>query len=176
MWFAGSTELQHPIVPSFRNWMDHIWILGEPSNSDCEHQRSNPNQYHQFGKTHFFRNTGRTLAGFNRKLKWQSNNFYCVCLVLPQALLSGGSSVLSIRSSVAFIPVSASALPGYRATPTINAKLPSDFFFPFVWTVHTGSTHQCTVTFTIHTGMWHSWQPELFVRSVTMWIMYIGYL
>lgn len=47
-------------------------------------------------------------------------------------MLSGGSSVLSIRSSVAFVSVSAAALPGYRATPTINAKLPFDFFFPFV--------------------------------------------
>ncbi|XP_070693441.1 tectonic-1 [Pempheris klunzingeri] len=48
------------------------------------------------------------------------------------ALLSGGSSILSVRSSVAFTPVSAPALPGYRATPTIDAKLPFDFFFPFV--------------------------------------------
>ncbi|XP_058506418.1 tectonic-1 isoform X2 [Solea solea] len=47
-------------------------------------------------------------------------------------LLSGGSSITSITTSVAFIPVSAPALPGYRATPTINAKLPYDFFFPFV--------------------------------------------
>ncbi|KAF3837764.1 hypothetical protein F7725_009532 [Dissostichus mawsoni] len=46
-------------------------------------------------------------------------------------VLSAGSSTLSISSSVAFIPVSA-ALPGYRATPTIDAKLPFDFFFPFV--------------------------------------------
>ncbi|XP_051277192.1 tectonic-1 isoform X2 [Dicentrarchus labrax] len=47
-------------------------------------------------------------------------------------MLTGGSSVLSISSSVAFIPVSAAALPGYRAMPTIDAKLPFDFFFPFV--------------------------------------------
>ncbi|XP_059202577.1 tectonic-1 [Centropristis striata] len=47
-------------------------------------------------------------------------------------MLSGGSSVLPISTSVAFIPVSAAALPGYRATPTINARLPFDFFFPFV--------------------------------------------
>ncbi|XP_035985985.1 tectonic-1 isoform X2 [Fundulus heteroclitus] len=46
--------------------------------------------------------------------------------------LSGGGSILPIRSSVAFIPVSATALPGYRATPSIDAKLPFDFFFPFV--------------------------------------------
>ncbi|XP_069027389.1 tectonic-1 [Embiotoca jacksoni] len=46
--------------------------------------------------------------------------------------LSGGSSIFSIRSSIAFIPVSAAALPGYTATPTIDAKLPFDFFFPFV--------------------------------------------
>uniref|UniRef100_A0A8C5GRL1 Tectonic domain-containing protein n=1 Tax=Gouania willdenowi TaxID=441366 RepID=A0A8C5GRL1_GOUWI len=42
------------------------------------------------------------------------------------------SGVLPISSSVAFIPVSAPARPGYRATPTINARLPFDFFFPFV--------------------------------------------
>ncbi|XP_029296843.1 tectonic-1 isoform X2 [Cottoperca gobio] len=47
-------------------------------------------------------------------------------------VLSGSSSTLSIMSSVAFIPVSSTALPGYRATPTINGKLPFDFFFPFV--------------------------------------------
>ncbi|XP_054879276.1 tectonic-1-like [Poeciliopsis prolifica] len=48
------------------------------------------------------------------------------------ALLSGGSSIVPVRSSVAFIPVSAAAVPGYRAVPSINAKLPFDFFFPFV--------------------------------------------
>ncbi|XP_034739153.1 tectonic-1 [Etheostoma cragini] len=47
-------------------------------------------------------------------------------------MLSGGGSSLSVRSSVAFVPVSAAALPGSRATPTINARLPFDFFFPFV--------------------------------------------
>ncbi|KAG7241918.1 hypothetical protein INR49_024665 [Caranx melampygus] len=45
---------------------------------------------------------------------------------------SGRSSILSVRTSVAFIPVSAVALPGYRVTPTINARLPFNFFFPFV--------------------------------------------
>ncbi|XP_014877898.1 tectonic-1 isoform X4 [Poecilia latipinna] len=48
------------------------------------------------------------------------------------APLSGGSSIVPVRSSVAFIPVSAAAVPGYRAAPSINAKLPFDFFFPFV--------------------------------------------
>ncbi|XP_011478849.1 tectonic-1 [Oryzias latipes] len=47
-------------------------------------------------------------------------------------LLSGGGGSLPVRSSVAFVPVSADALPGYRATPTIDAKLPFNFFFPFV--------------------------------------------
>ncbi|XP_041846206.1 tectonic-1 [Melanotaenia boesemani] len=42
------------------------------------------------------------------------------------------SSILPVSSSVAFIPASAAAVPGYRATPTIDAKLPFDFFFPFV--------------------------------------------
>ncbi|XP_060752058.1 tectonic-1 [Tachysurus vachellii] len=40
--------------------------------------------------------------------------------------------VISIISSVSFIDVSLSASPGFRAPPTINANLPSDFFFPFV--------------------------------------------
>ncbi|KAF7227874.1 tectonic family member 1 [Nothobranchius furzeri] len=47
-------------------------------------------------------------------------------------VLSGGSAVYPIRSSVSFIPVSAPAVPGLRATPTFNAKLPFDFFYPFV--------------------------------------------
>uniref|UniRef100_A0A1A7WJJ0 Tectonic family member 1 n=1 Tax=Iconisemion striatum TaxID=60296 RepID=A0A1A7WJJ0_9TELE len=47
-------------------------------------------------------------------------------------LLSGGSAIYPIRSSVSFIPVSAAAVPGLRATPTFNAKLPFDFFYPFV--------------------------------------------
>lgn len=51
---------------------------------------------------------------------------------VPQALLSGGSNILPIKSSVAFVEISAAASPGYRAMPTINAKLPADFFFPFV--------------------------------------------
>ncbi|XP_068181555.1 tectonic-1-like isoform X2 [Antennarius striatus] len=48
------------------------------------------------------------------------------------ALTSKGSSVLPIRSSVAFLPVSVAATPAYRATPTIDAKLPSDFFSPVI--------------------------------------------
>uniref|UniRef100_A0A672F803 Tectonic-1-3 domain-containing protein n=2 Tax=Salarias fasciatus TaxID=181472 RepID=A0A672F803_SALFA len=44
----------------------------------------------------------------------------------------GGGSLQPISSSVSFIPVSAAAQPGYRATPTIDAKLPFDFFLPFV--------------------------------------------
>ncbi|XP_014022842.1 tectonic-1 isoform X3 [Salmo salar] len=50
----------------------------------------------------------------------------------PTALLSGGSRVMSVTSSVTFVPVSAAARPGFKASPTIDAKLPYDFFFPFV--------------------------------------------
>ncbi|XP_066466092.1 tectonic-1 [Tiliqua scincoides] len=39
---------------------------------------------------------------------------------------------LQILTSVTFVDVSAPAEPGYRARPTIEAKLPFDFFFPFV--------------------------------------------
>ncbi|XP_041652779.1 tectonic-1-like [Cheilinus undulatus] len=48
------------------------------------------------------------------------------------ALLSAGSSILPVSTSVSFTPVSAPALPGYRAMPTFNAKLPFHFFYPFV--------------------------------------------
>ncbi|XP_075902747.1 tectonic-1-like [Nelusetta ayraudi] len=48
------------------------------------------------------------------------------------ASVSPGSGVLSIHSSVTFTAVSAAAAPAYRAMPTIDAKLSSDFFFPFV--------------------------------------------
>ncbi|XP_027031166.2 tectonic-1 [Tachysurus fulvidraco] len=45
---------------------------------------------------------------------------------------SSTGGVVSVTSSVSFIDVSRSASPGFRAPPTIDAKLPSDFFFPFV--------------------------------------------
>lgn len=48
------------------------------------------------------------------------------------ALLSGGCRILPISVSVAFVAASADASPGYRAKPTVDAKLPSDFFYPFV--------------------------------------------
>ncbi|KAG1970842.1 tectonic-1 [Pimephales promelas] len=47
-------------------------------------------------------------------------------------LLTGTSGLLSVTSSVRFIDVSASASPGFKVPPTIDAKLPFDFFFPFV--------------------------------------------
>ncbi|XP_048874665.1 tectonic-1 [Brienomyrus brachyistius] len=46
--------------------------------------------------------------------------------------LTGGNRVALISTSVTFVDVSAPPQPGYRAPPTIDAKLPFDFFFPFV--------------------------------------------
>nr|XP_025970334.1 tectonic-1 [Dromaius novaehollandiae] len=45
---------------------------------------------------------------------------------------SGRERTIPITSSVAFTDVSSPAEPGYKARPTINVKLPFDFFFPFV--------------------------------------------
>ena len=154
--FAGGRELQHPVVTSFRSWMDQIWILGERPASDCEHQRSCPNQHHQLGMNHFFKDCQVLTEKWTRQ--WKVNPLHnSVCFL--QALLSGGSSILTVSMSVAFIPVSAAALPGYNAMPTIDAKLPYDFFSPFVWsksylTVHRGSTY---------TGTGYFWQV-LFVQ------------
>uniref|UniRef100_A0A8B9CKN0 Tectonic family member 1 n=1 Tax=Anser brachyrhynchus TaxID=132585 RepID=A0A8B9CKN0_9AVES len=59
-------------------------------------------------------------------------------LVNPQArivnvtLPSGRERTIPILSSVVFTDISSPAEPGYKAWPTINAKLPFDFFFPFV--------------------------------------------
>ncbi|NXP04354.1 TECT1 protein, partial [Thinocorus orbignyianus] len=47
-------------------------------------------------------------------------------------LPSGRERTIPITSSVVFTDVSPPAEPGYKAWPTINAKLPFDFFFPFV--------------------------------------------
>ncbi|XP_035746386.1 tectonic-1 isoform X2 [Egretta garzetta] len=47
-------------------------------------------------------------------------------------LPSGRERTIPITSSVVFTDVSSPAEPGYKAWPTINAKLPFDFFFPFV--------------------------------------------
>uniref|UniRef100_A0A8C7EB30 Tectonic family member 1 n=1 Tax=Nothoprocta perdicaria TaxID=30464 RepID=A0A8C7EB30_NOTPE len=61
-------------------------------------------------------------------------------LVNPQArivnvtatLPSGRERTVPIMSSVVFTDISSPAEPGYKARPTINVKLPFDFFFPFV--------------------------------------------
>lgn len=37
-----------------------------------------------------------------------------------------------VSAAVTFVDVSAAAEAGFRAPPTINAKLPFSFFFPFV--------------------------------------------
>ncbi|XP_061692067.1 tectonic-1 isoform X9 [Syngnathoides biaculeatus] len=47
------------------------------------------------------------------------------------ASLNRGGYV-SIWSSVSFKEIASAPRPGYRATPTIKAHLPTDFFFPFV--------------------------------------------
>ncbi|XP_055003253.1 tectonic-1 [Sorex araneus] len=43
----------------------------------------------------------------------------------------GAERTIPISTAVTFVDVSAPAEAGYRARPTINAKLPFDFFFPF---------------------------------------------
>ncbi|XP_054449949.1 tectonic-1 [Pteronotus mesoamericanus] len=45
---------------------------------------------------------------------------------------SGSERTVLISTVVAFVDVSAPAEAGFRARPTINAKLPFNFFFPFV--------------------------------------------
>ncbi|NXX57226.1 TECT1 protein, partial [Scopus umbretta] len=47
-------------------------------------------------------------------------------------LPSGRERTIPVISSVVFTDISSPAEPGYKAWPTINAKLPFDFFFPFV--------------------------------------------
>ncbi|KFU90229.1 Tectonic-1, partial [Chaetura pelagica] len=47
-------------------------------------------------------------------------------------LPSGRERIIPVTSSVVFTDISSPAEPGYKAWPTINVKLPFDFFFPFV--------------------------------------------
>ncbi|NXT17967.1 TECT1 protein, partial [Syrrhaptes paradoxus] len=49
-----------------------------------------------------------------------------------EQLPSGRERTVPVTSSVVFTDVSSPAEPGYKAWPTINVKLPFDFFFPFV--------------------------------------------
>ncbi|TNM88974.1 hypothetical protein fugu_005228 [Takifugu bimaculatus] len=48
------------------------------------------------------------------------------------ALLSGGTNIVPVSISVSFVAVSAGASPVYRAKPTVDATLPSNFFYPLV--------------------------------------------
>uniref|UniRef100_A0A8B9Z4X6 Tectonic family member 1 n=1 Tax=Buteo japonicus TaxID=224669 RepID=A0A8B9Z4X6_9AVES len=52
--------------------------------------------------------------------------------ITTTTLPSGRERTIPIISSVVFTDISSPAEPGYKAWPTINAKLPFDFFFPFV--------------------------------------------
>jgi len=45
---------------------------------------------------------------------------------------SGNERTVLISTAVAFVDASAPAEAGFRARPTINARLPFNFFFPFV--------------------------------------------
>ncbi|NXG09567.1 TECT1 protein, partial [Sakesphorus luctuosus] len=47
-------------------------------------------------------------------------------------LPSGRERIIPVTSSVVFTDISSPAEPGYKAWPTINLKLPFDFFYPFV--------------------------------------------
>ncbi|XP_077643373.1 tectonic-1 isoform X2 [Lonchura striata] len=47
-------------------------------------------------------------------------------------LPSGRERIIPITSSVVFTDISSPAEPSYKAWPTINIKLPFDFFYPFV--------------------------------------------
>ncbi|NXR28883.1 TECT1 protein, partial [Cinclus mexicanus] len=47
-------------------------------------------------------------------------------------LPSGREKIIPITSSVVFTDISSPAEPSYKAWPTINIKLPFDFFYPFV--------------------------------------------
>lgn len=102
--------------------MDPVWISDQPSGQDRERQRDNPDQHHQSGEAPSFMSSSQD----------QSDGSISSSVCPPQASLSAASGVLSILTSVTFTPVSAAAAAAYRAMPTIDAKLPSDFFFPFV--------------------------------------------
>ena len=57
------------------------------------------------------------------------------CITLIFFLLqtnSGNKRTILISTAVTFVDVSAPAEAGFRARPTINARLPFNFFFPFV--------------------------------------------
>ncbi|NXX69363.1 TECT1 protein, partial [Spizella passerina] len=47
-------------------------------------------------------------------------------------LPSGRERIIPVTSSVVFTDISSPAEPSYKAWPTINIKLPFDFFYPFV--------------------------------------------
>ncbi|XP_048370072.1 tectonic-1 isoform X3 [Sphaerodactylus townsendi] len=67
----------------------------------------------------------------NPQAKLTSLTVTVVTAPLPQ-VDSGTGKTIPILSAVTFLDVSAPAEPGYKSPPTVEAKLPFDFFFPFV--------------------------------------------
>ncbi|NXI45760.1 TECT1 protein, partial [Galbula dea] len=91
-----------------------------------------------------FQSSCQIPVAFELEVKWTKYG----SLVNPQArivnvtaritttplkqLPSGRERTIPVTSSVVFTDISSPAEPGYKAWPTINVKLPFDFFFPFV--------------------------------------------
>ncbi|XP_048370071.1 tectonic-1 isoform X2 [Sphaerodactylus townsendi] len=72
------------------------------------------------------------VASFGNSEPQNGLDWVQVVYNVSQPVDSGTGKTIPILSAVTFLDVSAPAEPGYKSPPTVEAKLPFDFFFPFV--------------------------------------------
>ncbi|XP_029475048.1 tectonic-1 isoform X2 [Rhinatrema bivittatum] len=87
------------------------------------------------------KDTCQIPLSFNIEVKWikygslvnpQAKIINITAQLIYKPLQVGNERIIQILSSVTFVDGSTPAQPGYKAQPTIDAKLPFDFFYPFV--------------------------------------------
>ncbi|CAL8340867.1 unnamed protein product [Lota lota] len=123
----GSAKMQYvaafgaPTLDSSLDWVPMETILVSGGHQGC----SIPLSHHleiQWTKYGSLGNAQARIVSVKELIHTNSSNM---------ALLFGGSPSITVTTSVTFVLVSAPSEPGFQAPPTIDAKLPFEFFFPF---------------------------------------------
>ncbi|XP_054852112.1 tectonic-1 isoform X2 [Eublepharis macularius] len=110
----GNSEPQNRL-----DWVQIVYNISQPSSCEIPVRFEIEVKWTKYGSL------------VNPQAKLTSLTVTVVTAALPQ-VDSGSERTILILSTVTFVDISAPAEPGYKSRPTVEAKLPFDFFFPFV--------------------------------------------
>ncbi|XP_078083582.1 tectonic-1 isoform X2 [Mustelus asterias] len=107
-------------VQNMKDWVTIEQVTSTTESCDCEVPQSLALEV-KWTKYGSFINPQARIVAVTRTIRR-------ACILMPLKT----EKALHISTSVTFTDVSASAQPGYKMQPIIDAKLPYNFFFPFV--------------------------------------------